>query len=126
LSPLPQPPLAPGDEVAGNFQRSAGNVAKARAKTATSVQRGSSIISYLNDTRAELRKVTWPTRQESWNLTLIVLGATVVMAIFLGLLDFIFQTIVSGILQFSWVWVVIAVVVLIAGSAIFIFNSREQ
>ena len=39
---------------------------------------------YLKETRAELRKVTWPTRKRRTNLTLIVLAVTVAMAIFLG------------------------------------------
>jgi preprotein translocase subunit SecE len=47
-------------------------------------------IRYLRDTRAELKKVTWPTRQEAQNLTYIVLGVTIAFAIFLGLLDWIF------------------------------------
>lgn len=46
---------------------------------------------YLRETRGELRKVTWPTRQESQRLTAIVLGVTVAMALFLGILDFIFS-----------------------------------
>jgi preprotein translocase subunit SecE len=46
---------------------------------------------YLRQTRGELRKVTWPTREESQRLTAIVLGVTAVMAIFLGTLDFIFS-----------------------------------
>ena len=31
---------------------------------------------YFRETRAELRKVSWPSRDEAWNLTLIVLAAT--------------------------------------------------
>jgi preprotein translocase subunit SecE len=43
-------------------------------------------VRYIRETRGELRKVTWPTREEAWRLTLIVLGVTAVMAIFLGVL----------------------------------------
>ena len=39
------------------------------------------LIGYLKETRAELRKVTWPTRKEAWNLTLVVVGVTVAMSI---------------------------------------------
>jgi len=53
------------------------------------------ITEYFKDTRGELRKVSWPTRQEATNLTLIVLGVTAAMAVFLGAVDFIFATLVS-------------------------------
>ncbi|MBC8263664.1 MAG: preprotein translocase subunit SecE [Anaerolineales bacterium] len=45
---------------------------------------------YLKETRAELRKVSWPTRQEVLNLTLIVVGFTIFMAALLGIIDYIF------------------------------------
>jgi preprotein translocase subunit SecE len=48
------------------------------------------IIRYFKQTRAELRKVTWPARDEAIRLTAIVLGVTVAMAAFLGLLDYLF------------------------------------
>jgi preprotein translocase subunit SecE len=47
---------------------------------------------YLRETRGELRKVTWPTREEAQRLTAIVLGVTLMMALFLGALDFLFST----------------------------------
>jgi preprotein translocase subunit SecE len=48
------------------------------------------LVRYFKETRAELRKVSWPTRQQATNLTLIVLAVTIVMAIFLGVVDFVF------------------------------------
>lgn len=53
------------------------------------------IIRYFQDTREELRKVTWPTRDEIVRLTLIVLGTTFAFAVFLGLLDLLFQRLAS-------------------------------
>lgn len=61
----------------------------AKAKTATE-RRENRIVRYLKETRAELRKVTWPTRQEALNLTGIVLAVTLFMAALLGFLDFLF------------------------------------
>lgn len=55
------------------------------------------IREYLKDTRGELRKTSWPTRQQAINLTLIVLAVTVVMALFLGALDFVFAALVRAI-----------------------------
>ncbi|MCX7707014.1 MAG: preprotein translocase subunit SecE [Anaerolineae bacterium] len=53
------------------------------------------LVRYFKETRAELRKVTWPTRQEATNLTLIVLAVTVAMAIFLGAVDLLFAAIIK-------------------------------
>ncbi len=52
------------------------------------------LVRYLKETRAEVRKVSWPTREEAINLTLIVLAVTIAMAIFLGAVDFIFQNLI--------------------------------
>jgi len=50
------------------------------------------IVRYLRETRAEMAKVTWPTREESIRMTIIVLAVTVAMAAFLGFLDAFFAT----------------------------------
>lgn len=47
-------------------------------------------INYLRDTRAELRHVTWPTKSEAINFTIIVIVISIVTGVFLGLLDFLF------------------------------------
>ncbi len=57
-------------------------------------------INYLKDTRAEMRHVTWPTRQEAVSYTLIVISISIGTGLFLGLLDFVFS---SGIKQFMGV-----------------------
>lgn len=49
------------------------------------------IVAFFRDVRVELAKVTWPTRQELVRYTLIVIGMTVVLSIFLGFWDFVFQ-----------------------------------
>ena len=49
------------------------------------------VIRYLKETRAELKKVNWPSRREATNLTLIVIAVTTFMALLLGLLDYIFS-----------------------------------
>jgi preprotein translocase subunit SecE len=45
------------------------------------------LVGFFNEARSELRKVTWPTRQETMNLTGAVIAMTVGMAAFLGLID---------------------------------------
>lgn len=60
------------------------------AKAAKVARKENRILRYLRETRSELRKVVWPTRQEATNLTIIVLAVTVAMSALLGLLDFVF------------------------------------
>ena len=48
------------------------------------------ISRYSRETIGELRKVTWPTRQEATSLTIVVLIVVAVMSTFLGVLDMIY------------------------------------
>jgi len=66
-------------------------VAKTKGKAAKREGLIDRIVRYLKETRAEIRKVTWPTRQEAINLTGIVLAVTVFMATLLALLDLLFS-----------------------------------
>jgi preprotein translocase subunit SecE len=50
---------------------------------------------FWRETVGELRKVTWPTWKEAWNLTRIVLIVLSLMAAFLGALDIIFTWLVG-------------------------------
>lgn len=50
------------------------------------------------ESRSELRKVTWPTRQETMNLTGAVIAMTVGIAAFLGLIDSLLDLLVKPIL----------------------------
>jgi preprotein translocase subunit SecE len=45
-------------------------------------------INYLKESKEELKKVSWPTRQTTINHTLVVIGVSVAVAIFLGGIDF--------------------------------------
>jgi preprotein translocase subunit SecE len=47
------------------------------------------------ETRGELRKVTWPTPEQTRNLTLVVVAFCIVMATFLGVVDLILSQIVK-------------------------------
>jgi preprotein translocase subunit SecE len=52
-------------------------------------------FSFFVDIVTELRKVVWPTRQETLRLTLIVIGLCLVMGLVLGLLDYGFSELVA-------------------------------
>ena len=48
-------------------------------------------IDFLKEVRVELKRVTWPTRQQTIKYTLIVIGLSLAVAAFLGGLDFLFS-----------------------------------
>ena len=50
---------------------------------------------FWRETVGELRKVTWPTPQEAWALTKLVLIVTVIMAALLGFMDFVFSHLIK-------------------------------
>ncbi|OGP14584.1 MAG: preprotein translocase subunit SecE [Deltaproteobacteria bacterium GWA2_55_10] len=54
---------------------------------------------FYNEARQELKKVTWPTKQQSMTSTWVVLAVTFVLAIFLGLADLVFSKLVGLILK---------------------------
>jgi len=53
------------------------------------------IVNFLKETRVEMKKVNWLTRDEVIKYTLIVIGLSFVIAIFLGGLDFLFTFLIS-------------------------------
>lgn len=62
-------------------------------------QQSNPVIRYLREVRGELRKVTWPTRDEAWRLTGIVLVVTILFAIFLWAFDSLFSSAVDLLVQ---------------------------
>lgn len=46
---------------------------------------------FIRETIGELRKVSWPTRKEAQNLTIVVLIVIFAMSTFLGILDAIYS-----------------------------------
>lgn len=53
-------------------------------------------ITFLKEARIELKKVTWPTRQETIRYTVTVIVISIAVALFLGGLDFVFQWILNN------------------------------
>ncbi len=51
----------------------------------------SKLTNYLKESYAEMKKVTWPSKKETYRLTLLVIGISLATALFLGLLDEIFS-----------------------------------
>lgn len=46
---------------------------------------------FIRDTRSELRKVVWPTREQATNLTVIVCAVSLAVGVFLGGVDLLFS-----------------------------------
>jgi preprotein translocase subunit SecE len=57
--------------------------------------KGAKPIVFLKEVKTELGKVRWPTRKETARLTLIVLGASAVVGIFISSLDFVFTKLLT-------------------------------
>ena len=61
-----------------------------KEEKAVAYKQPNAIQRYFKETIGELRKVSWPTRKEATNLTVVVLIVTFVMSMYLGFLDLIF------------------------------------
>jgi preprotein translocase subunit SecE len=57
------------------------------------------IVRTVRETVAELRKVTWPTRPEATQLTIVVLVVLAVMSAFLGTMDFLFSRLIAWVIN---------------------------
>lgn len=53
------------------------------------------LIVFLRDVRAEVKKVTWPSRNEVYSTTIVVIIATIFFGIYLYTLDIIFSWLIS-------------------------------
>lgn len=57
------------------------------------------LVRYFRETRAEIAKVTWPTREEGIRLTWVVLVVTTVSAIVLFAIDAAFSFLIASLIQ---------------------------
>ena len=70
---------------------------KAEKAEKTSAKPTKQRFKFLKDVRLELKRVTWPTRQEVIRWTCVVLGALVFFGVFVAVLDAVIQPIVVAI-----------------------------
>lgn len=59
----------------------------------------SRLVNFLGEVRAELLKVSWPTPRQTFNLTLIVLGVSLLVGIYVGGLDLILTNLTERFLK---------------------------
>ena len=57
------------------------------------------VLDYIRESRAELKKVTWPTKQQLWYSTIIVIVVSAISSAYLWLVDLILTGIFSKIIQ---------------------------
>ena len=57
-----------------------------------------SILRYFREAKAELRRVTWPTKKQLWYSTLVVVIVALLAAAYLGLVDMLLTAILTRIL----------------------------
>ena len=53
------------------------------------------LLTFIKESKIELKKVTWPTREETIRYTMTVIIISVALALFLGGLDYLFQFILN-------------------------------
>jgi preprotein translocase subunit SecE len=55
------------------------------------------IIPFFRDVRAEVKKVTWPSRNEVYSTTIVVIIATIFFGFYLYIMDLFFSWVIRGI-----------------------------
>ena len=49
------------------------------------------LTTYIKESVEEMKKVTWPTKKETYHYTVLIIGISLTVALFLGILDYGFQ-----------------------------------
>lgn len=57
------------------------------------------VLDYVRESRAELKKVSWPTKQQLWYSTVIVVVVTAIASAYLGLVDLVLTGVFSKFIQ---------------------------
>ena len=56
------------------------------------------VLGYFRESRAELKRVTWPTKQQVWYSTLVVIVVTLIASAYLRLVDLLLTGVLSRII----------------------------
>ncbi len=68
-------------------------------ETTETEKSGNSVTSFLSETKVELKKVTWPTKQELISNTIVVIIAVILCAGLIWIIDSIFSVLFRMLLQ---------------------------
>lgn len=58
-----------------------------------------SLLQYFKDTRGELHHVSWPTQKQTLVYTALVIGLSIITALYLGAFDYLFSQALDRVLQ---------------------------
>lgn len=100
--------------------------ARTKAKAKAKGKKENAIVRYVRETRTELQKVSWPSREETIRLTQIVLAVTLIMAIFLWLMDLLFSWWLGGVLVSDPWRIALAIVILVIITVVTVVMSRQR
>lgn len=53
---------------------------------------------YASETVREIKKVSWPSQQQTIEMTLLVIAVSLVIGVYIGVIDYIFQTIIAKVI----------------------------
>ncbi len=56
-------------------------------------------IAYVREVMDELKKVSWPTPAHTRDMTILVIVVTLLVGIYIGALDFVFQRLIGALLN---------------------------
>lgn len=56
------------------------------------------MLQYFREVVQELKKVSWPAKEQTYALTAVVIGVTLIAALYIGGLDFLFQRLMGLVL----------------------------
>jgi preprotein translocase subunit SecE len=57
------------------------------------------ITKFLKEVQTELKKVVWPTREQALRLTVLVVGVSLVVGLYIGVLDYVLTKIVEMVVR---------------------------
>jgi preprotein translocase subunit SecE len=93
----------------------------------TKVAKESAMVAYFRSTRAEIRKVRWPTLEQGWMMTQIVLAVTFAMAVFLGVLDFAFGWLLGQVIAGNTLFMILgAVISIVLIGAVYMLGQAKE
>lgn len=72
-------------------------------------------MQFLKDVKSELKKVTWPTKNETINTTIIVIIGVLILSVFLSIVDTILSTYVPWAIAANTGAFVLSLLVIVAG-----------
>jgi preprotein translocase subunit SecE len=56
-------------------------------------------VSYIKEVSSELKKVTWPSRKQTIDMTIVVVTISLVVAVYLTGVDFILNRVITAIIK---------------------------